>query len=211
MAHPFGTDTLRLFELTLPGPERGAYLAAFRRGKGFQNLFANTLEELEALVLEYDRAGYEVFHLVATVKEARNDPRGTPEGEKRFGRTKPNIAFLRCLRLDIDVGPDKPYNSREEAQRALARFVRETGLPPPIIVYSGPYGLHVYWTLDRDLTPEEWQPYADGLHVLCQKHGLKGDPMRTRDRTGVLRPLGTHNRKPDGKRPSSNGILTASK
>jgi hypothetical protein len=56
-------------------------------------------------------------------------------------------------------------------------------------------GLHAYCPLDQEIDPDQWQPYADGLQALFVRHGVLVDPPRTTDRTGILRPPGTTNRK----------------
>ena len=56
-------------------------------------------------------------------------------------------------------------------------------------------GLHVYWPLDRLLSPDEWRAGALRLKLACKAHGLNADESRTTDISSILRPPGTHNRK----------------
>ena len=141
-----------------------------------------------------DRDGYETYHACAAFKEARNDPSGTPDGQKRFGRTKHNASGAKSFWLDIDVGTGKQYATQQKALDALAVFCRTLNLPPPIVVSSGA-GLHVYWPLTHTLDPEIWKHYAVGLKRLCAEHDLFADPARTADISSVLRTPGTSNRK----------------
>jgi hypothetical protein len=54
----------------------------------------------------------------------------------------------------------------------------------------------------RALTPDEWQPYANGLKQLVFKRELFGvDAGVTIDSARILRPPGTFNRKKDPPRP----------
>src|SRR6516165_11374079 len=90
--------------LNLILPEQGFLIAATKNltGKGFlPNRFAATPETLWTILEEADRDGYEVYHACASFKEDQNDPRGTPPGEKRFGRTKQNVLGVKSFWLDI--------------------------------------------------------------------------------------------------------------
>jgi hypothetical protein len=186
---------VRFFELVLP--ERGPYAVAIKptKANGFKpTIFASGLEEQAAILEEHDRDGFECYHACASYKEALNDPLSTPAGQKRLGRTKRNAAGAKSFWLDKDVGPDKPYKTKEAASTALAAFCKKLDLPMPLVVDSGG-GLHVYWPLDRDSGAATWESYARGLKALCVKHGLHADPARTADITSVLRTPGTHNHK----------------
>jgi hypothetical protein len=107
-----------------------------------------------------------------------------------------NVHLLRSLRLDIDVAKEKDpqrlrcYDTRKEALAAIVGFLKAADLPPTYIVSSGK-GFHVYWCLDTDITPEQWQPLADGLQARGEHLGLKIDSACTTDRTRILRPPGT--------------------
>jgi hypothetical protein len=187
--------SVRFLKLILP--EQGYYIAAIKRSgaKGFKpSVFAPTIEELWTNVENAGQDGYETYHACAAYKEARNDPLGTPDGQKRFGRTKHNALGVKSFWLDIDAGPRKPYSSQKEAVDALAAFCRALNLPPPIVASSGS-GLHVYWPLARILDPDTWKRYAEGLKRLCTTYGLHADPARTADISSVLRTPGTYNRK----------------
>lgn len=192
VAHDLSVTFLRLIL-----PEQGYYIAAIKlvKRKGFKpSIFASTIEELWAAIENADRDGYETYHACASFREPHNDPPGTPDGQKQFGRTKRNALGAKAFWLDIDAGPGKGYRSQDAAQDALADFCRTLRLPAPIIVSSGS-GLHVDWPLQRMLDPETWARYAHGLKILCVKHGLHADPTRTADISSVLRTPGTHNRK----------------
>jgi hypothetical protein len=178
-------------------PEQGFYIAAVKlaKGKGFKsNLFTSTVEDLWTAIENADHDGFDAYHACASFKEPHNDPPNTPDGQKRFGRTKKNALGAKAFWLDIDVGPGKLYASQKETLDALAAFCRAFNLPPPIIVSSGS-GLHVYWPLQRMLDPETWARHASGLKALCAEYGLHVDPARTADISSVLRTPGTHNRK----------------
>jgi hypothetical protein len=189
------TDDLSVRFLRLILPEQGHYIAAIRRAAGgFKQEFVQTIEELWTILKTADRDGYEAYHACASFKEPYNDPPGTPERQKQFGRTKRNALRTKAFWLDIDAGAGKAYRDLNAITDALAVFCRALNLPPPIIVESGS-GLHVYWPLQQMLDSEIWQCYASGLKNLCHQHGLRADAARTADISSVLRTPGTHNRK----------------
>jgi len=160
------------------------------------NRFFESIEDLAAYIGEQDRLGHTVYHACATFKL----PQGNRPGVRDLGRSQANVAFLRSLFADIDVGPNKPYQEAADALMALDAFCAAAGMPPPTIVSSG-RGFHAYWVLEDDLTLNEWQPYARGLKALCYKAGLKIDPARTADGSSILRTPGTTWRKEDPPRP----------
>jgi Virulence-associated protein E len=189
------TTVVRFLKIILP--ERGHYIAAIKHinANGFRpSEFAATVEELAAILAEYDRDGLECYFALASFKEPLNDPPGTPGSQKQFGRKKKNVLGVKAFWLDIDVRPDGKYKTDAAAITALHAFIQQHELPYPIIVSSGS-GLHVYWPLDRTLTREEWEPYAQGLKQLCADHGLHADPARTADIASILRVPGTRNNK----------------
>ena len=115
-------------------------------------------------------------------------------------RTQASCRAKRCFYLDIDAGakkfdrdPDGAYPGQRDALVGLSQFIKSTGLVPTFIVSSGA-GLHVYYALDADVPPAEWQPVAKALGAFAASQGLKVDSSCTTDSARVLRPLGAlHN------------------
>jgi len=124
--------------------------------------------------------------------------------DPKLGRKGHNVLAVGSLWLDIDTRESKedaPYADKQEAKIALARFCCELELPAPTLIDSG-NGLHVYWPVDEDLTPDEWLALANLLKWAALKADLKVDPSRTTDIASVLRVPGTDNRKdPQKPRP----------
>lgn len=172
-------NTLEFLQRILPS--KGIYCAFLGNRK--RNEFFDTVESLSEYITKQDRRGSNVYHAIATFKE---------DGR----RSKNNAAYTRVLTLDIDAkGTDKCYNSVQDAAQALNKFLKVSKLPPPMIIYSG-NGLHVYWVLDRELDPDEWNPLNNGLRELTLQHKLRIDPAPSKNGMSlVLRPLGTHNPK----------------
>jgi hypothetical protein len=182
--------------LTLILPDEGPYAAFIveTESKRKYVVFASTIPELLELIKDADAVGHTAYHACAGYIEARRNPRETPHGQRRYGRTKRNARCAKAFWCELDAGPGKPYPDWKAAACAVAEFCRATGMPRPLIVLSG-FGIHVYWPLLEALDPETWERYARGLKALCVKHGLHADPARTADITSVLRTPGTHHRK----------------
>jgi hypothetical protein len=116
-------------------------------------------------------------------------------------RNNKNTLLIKSLRMDIDVKKEKGYGSLEEAIIAVAEFCERTGIPLPNAWVCSGGGLHVYWIGDRDLTVEQWQPYAEGLKAFAMERGLKCDHGCTAVPSHILRIPGTFNSKSNLRRP----------
>ena len=121
---------------------------------------------------------------------------GTAAFETRANRTQANVLALRSLRLDIDAGeykyardPNGTYIDQRAALAAFVAFTKATKLAPSFILSSG-HGLHIYYALDQDLSPDDWLPLANGLKDKCLEHELKVDRSVTCDTARILRPIG---------------------
>ena len=119
-------------------------------------------------------------------------------GTKYKGRTQSEVSMLKCFRIDIDAGevklakhgPEKVYTDGQTALKAFISFSNKTSLVCSYLIRSGT-GLHVYYVLEKAITPEAWLPVARALQAFCIQHGLKVDPSVTTDSARVLRPLGS--------------------
>lgn len=126
---------------------------------------------------------------------------------KKVVRVRSNVAALRALWLDIDFKDG--YAGAPQAVAAVVAFCEATKLPKPSIVVGSGNGIHVYWPLDADASPDEWQGAASALRQVGEEYGLKADWPCTADACRVLRPPGTTNRK-DPANPKPVKILFAS-
>jgi hypothetical protein len=120
------------------------------------------------------------------VQQQRNVFFGVAKYKDGSGRKKSNVQALKSFWLDIDCGPTKAvvnektgkpggYIDQTAGLTALKKFCAHIGLPKPIIVNSG-RGLHVYWPLTQEITPDRWEPVAHRLRDLCVTHDLYVDP-----------------------------------
>jgi uncharacterized protein DUF927 len=108
--------------------------------------------------------------------------------------------YHRCLRLDIDVGANKPYTEKRDACIAALEFVAHYQMPQPWMIDSGG-GVHVYWAFDRDVGLGEWLQAAGRLRAACEQFGLQADSTTTTDAARVLRVPDTLNHKNGQQRP----------
>ena len=173
--------------ITTVQPEKGWFaILGIKHEKDVKQRLVATRKEVDALAAEF-------------VKEKRKYTTGK-------NRTQNNVRALKSFWLDIDCGPakaainektDKPFGYIDQSTggAALKGFCTLVGLPKPIIVNSG-RGLHVYWALTEEVSPEQWQPVADRLRQLCVIHDLYVDGS-VFEIARVLRVPGTYNFKDD--------------
>ena len=174
-------NTLKFLRRVLPTEGLYCRFTISANGLAKRNKFYGTLEELEAAILESDQQGQTTFFSISSFQE---DTR----------RTKTNVHKTRVLTLDVDCGPTKAYPNWKEGLKVLLKFVTDMKLPKPMIVGSG-NGLHVYWVLDQDLTPDEWNPLAEAMKKATEANDFEVDRGPTANISQVLRPVGTHNYK----------------
>jgi hypothetical protein len=167
--------------LTRVLPSTGYYVATVINPDRRAQKSYETIDALSNAVVRIDIAGSNVYYAMSSFHEAGN-------------RKQINVAKTKALFIDIDCGEDKPFADQREGAKALKTFLKDSGLPPPMIVNSG-RGLHVYWPLTEELEPVDWQPLANALKECAVHHGFEIDPAVTADSARVLRPLGTHNPK----------------
>jgi len=162
-------------------PSQGVYCATGidPKGKGAVNKFAETLDELVELIEKFKAKGVNTFAAM-----------GTFEG---FSRKADDCLYLKSFFIDLDVGPDKDYDSKDEAHAALSKLIEKAGLPDPVCIDSGG-GVHAYWIMDEDIPKDEWVIYAEKFKVLCMGH-IAIDPVVTADAARVLRCPDSYNYK----------------
>lgn len=117
-------------------------------------------------------------------------------------RNQQNVAGLKSLYIDLDVGKADGYPDIKAAFTALGNFCREANIPRPTMVVGSGGGAHAHWLLARALMRDEWQPLANALAEATRQHGLKCDTQCTVDSARVLRPPNTWNCKLEQKRPT---------
>jgi hypothetical protein len=180
-------------------PDQGVYFVAAKTGVGFAHHPCNSVGDMVQRACQIDAQGRDAYFACASYKQENyEDANG-----KTKRRTADNAGWAKAFWLDIDCSTDKAeagkgYEAIPDALHALLNFVTVLGLPKPIVVFSGG-GLHVYWPLTETITKERWLPVARQLKALtqCAGSGLIADDSRTSDIASLLRPVGTHNQKPE--------------
>lgn len=149
--------------------------------------FFEKLDDAVTVAENLKNEGYDAYYALATFVDGKS-------------RKSNNVNQLRSLFLDLDCGYGKPYETQDEAIRALEAFCVSTNMPKPTMVNSGG-GVHVYWPLTKPLTKEEWLPLAEKLKSMCDDFDLHADPVVTADSVRILRVPGTLNFKELHARP----------
>lgn len=167
-------------------PSVGVYVTAYMsNGKIKQKTFKSQHAVVDFCELNQMNAT-DCWFAVASYKQGWHEVT-TATGTRTKLRTQNNAWYAKALWLDIDVGDDKDYKTRQEASHALAGFIRELGLPRPWVVGSGATGMHLYFAFDEEVEKEQWQYLADRLKQACKEKGIKADPSRTADVASILR------------------------
>jgi hypothetical protein len=109
-------------------------------------------------------------------------------------RRDENAVAIRSLFADLDVKPSA-YHSQQEAIMALAREVGAGNLPSPTVVVNSGYGIHIYWTLDTELTPQQWRPLGEAVSPFLRRLKILHDPAVSSDVVRLMRVPGTWNMK----------------
>ncbi len=162
-------------------PKEGYYCATVIEEGKAQNKFFNSIGALNNFIRSYNDCG-DVYHACASFQ--------TPKL-----RTAKNTHLFRCFRADIDVGEEKnKYATLEEAFGGLRDYIEATNLPWPTVIGSG-RGLHIYWTLTKDIDINVFTKYSQALKNSFVKYGFKIDPKIPTDAARVLRTPGTINSK----------------
>jgi Domain of unknown function (DUF927) len=120
------------------------------------------------------------------------------QGDKqKAAKSQQNALALKAIWLDVDVKP-KAFQTVGDALDAVKEFYTKYKLPLPSAYVASGGGLHVYWISSKELTPQEWQSYAEGLKSLAiEFFGSKIDAGVIADSARVLRVPGTFNYKYD--------------
>ena len=179
---------LEFLAVVLPSAGLGKYCVVELNHK--QHVYADTLEELQPQIDEWNNHKYDIFFAVSTFKSARK----AEEAE-----------YIKAFFVDLDG-----YDTKKDAAMALDSFLQKTGLDEigrPWIVSSGG-GLHCYWPLTDAIPVGIWKPIAENLKRLAAQEDFKIDMTVTADSARILRVPGTHNYKKKYRLPRPVKIMT---
>ena len=176
-------------------PSTGYYCLFSLKGKSPfpRQKFFSDIKSLAADAVNQSNAGYDVYQAMGAFTESTAE-------DKRFERKQEFVHAMRSFYVDIDCGVDKkgnvkPFTTWTEGLKSLKDWVKLHNIPVPTIIKSGG-GLHCYWVLDQDITPQQWKPVAEALKAAMptQADGKPAwDEAVPADEARVLRPVGTHN------------------
>lgn len=145
------------------------------------HIFYDNDDDFLAAAETYDRTGKNVYHACAAYKTDAS-------------RKGDNVAAVKSLWIDLDVGGNKPYAAQRDAAADVERFIHATGLPTSHTVSSGS-GVHSYFAFTKPILPDQWDRLA-AIFAACLDHfGVKHDTSRTQDKASILRIPGTQNYK----------------
>lgn len=135
-------------------------------------------------------AGLNYYHACASYTE-KTSRKGT------------NVAAIKSLWIDLDVGLGKPYAKQSEAALAYEQFRTAVGLPVSWVVSSG-NGVHIYQPFTKAILPEQWDRLSAMFAACLDHYGVKHDTSRTQDKASILRTPGTSNYKTS---PGKNVVI----
>lgn len=157
-------------------PSQGIYCVALihPETKRTKHLYAYSHDDLNQIL---DKVTAEATHNVYVAALSFNNE----------SRTASTAAFGRSFFIDLDVNHGKIcYTSKDDALDALAQFVEDNELPPPVRIDSGG-GIQAYWLFEDDVPAEEWKIYANKFKQFCMDKGLLIDPAVTADAARIMR------------------------
>jgi len=163
----------------------------------FKNYPVASLEDLINYTFDWSDAGYNTYFGCSAFAQGWHE-----EKNKTVFRTANNAVRQKSLWLDIDCGRETSKNQDViEAFKCVDSFLQKTGLPTPLIVFSG-RGLHLYFTFTECVSKELWLKLAEMLKAVVNHFELPDiDQSRTMDAASVLRLPGTLNYKDGITRP----------
>lgn len=175
-------------------PSEGVFVAAYLEDGKVKQKALKSPYGLEVFCESFQGVATDCWFATASYAQGWHEVE-TRTGVKHKLRTHDNAVSAKALWLDIDVGENKPYKTREQANAALVAFIRELGLPKPWVINSGKAGRHLYFEFDESVSKEDWQYLADRLKQACKQKGIHADPARTADISSIMRVPFTWNMK----------------
>lgn len=193
-------NTLEFLQTILPD-EGFKFVGLSRIGSGgIAHKAYESLELMANAIESYDKqTNLTVYHACTAYKAASFEVEVDGETKTKY-RGPQNWLKAKAFWADIDCGESKAaegkgYATKMDAVKAIVGFCQKYGFPAPMVVDSGG-GIHCYWPLTKAIGPNSWRTIANEFKAALDAAGLLVDPTRTADLSSVLRPVGTHNRKP---------------
>ena len=102
---------------------------------------------------------------------------------------------FKSLWIDVDCGPEKPYQTKDQAIAAAKSFCLACSFPKPSMIIDSGGGIHLYWCFDAVIDVSEWIPLSNDLKKLCEINSFGIDPSVMGDAARVMRVPGSFNFK----------------
>lgn len=171
--------------------------------KAFSHAACQLHSDLAATLVRMDGEQLNTYFALAAYKQGFHPSPKDPT--KKQLRVRTNVESLKALWMDFDFkGFDPP--DVKGALPALAKFLKDTNIPPPSVIVHTGNGMHVYWPFDAPVELERWQRLAEALKTAALEAKLPIDHGCTADACRVLRPIGTSNWK-DPANPKPVNLL----
>jgi hypothetical protein len=203
-------NVLEFLQATLPEDGYKFVGLSHAGSSGIAHKAYASLETMAEAIASYDKqTNLTVYHACASYKEPSYEAVVNGETKRKY-RGEPNWYKAKAFWADIDCGEAKAaegkgYVDKESAIAAILGFCQTNGFPSPMLVDSGG-GIHCYWLLSTTVGPNSWRAMASDFKAALAAAGLLVDPTRTADLSSLLRPVGTHNRKP-GRDPREVNVV----
>lgn len=143
----------------------------------------NTTAEAELLIKSANARRDNVFITLAQF-----------QNESQARKAKFTDSF-KSLWIDVDCGPEKPYQKKDQALAAAKSFCFACKFPKPSMIIDSGGGIHLYWCFDALIDVSEWIPLSNDLKKLCELNGFGIDPSVMGDAARVMRVPGSYNFK----------------
>ena len=183
-------DTATFLEAVLPAS--GTYVLFIVKGGSRYNSNYSTIAEACKVIEASDKTTATVYFAVGSYADNIEVDQAT--GKQKVLRTKEKANKFKTLCADLDVGEKYAYTTQLAAATALYNACTALGLPLPLLINSG-YGVHAYWVLDTEVDAASWGMLSLALANALTSKGVGYDRSKMHDRSMVLRPTGTHNKK----------------
>lgn len=157
---------------------------------------AVALDDVISIITYYDDRGQNVWFSTQTFAPSSQAVAVGNSGRwfKQVNRKQQHLRVLHVFHADLDVKAGG-YATLQDAVNAIYAFCAKLNLPPPSLCVCSGYGLHVYWRIEEDVTPQQWLALAAALRNAMIAEGIHADHQCTIDGARILRPAGTRNWK----------------
>ena len=141
-------------------PTEGVYCIATIKDR-VKHYFVESVEEIEPKIEELKSKEDSNIYIAL----------GSFDG---YSRKADNALYFRSLFIDLDVGEEKDYSTKEEAEQALDKFIEENHFPGALKLDSG-RGIHAYWIMNDNISISQYVAYSEKLRDYCLEKGLRID------------------------------------